>query len=108
MNAPRAGGRKGSTVYMRLAVFPPEERVSDVPENVVRDGLLASLKAMSGFQGAYFCIDPISGKGLSVTLWETEKALRDSEEYIGRMSQADETLIPNPSIVETFEVRYLA
>jgi hypothetical protein len=43
-----------------------------------------------------------------VTLWETERALRDSEKYIGRMSQADETPIPNPSIVETFEVRYLA
>jgi hypothetical protein len=37
-----------------------------------------------------------------------EKALRDSEEYIGRMSQAGETLIPNPSIVDTYEVRYLA
>jgi hypothetical protein len=65
---------------MRLAVFPPEERVADVPENVVRDRLLESLKAMSGFEGAYFCIDPISGKGVSVTLWETEKALRDSED----------------------------
>jgi hypothetical protein len=95
-------------MYMRLAVFPPEERVADVPENVVRDQLLASLKAMPGFGAAYFCIDPISGKALSVTLWETESALRASEEYIGRMSQAGETHLPNPSTIETFEVRYLA
>jgi hypothetical protein len=95
-------------MYLRLAVFPPEERVADVPEGVVREGLLASLKAIPGFAAAYFCLDPTSGKGLSVTLWDTEDALSASEDAIRRMSQTEGAVVPNPSSVETFEVKYTA
>lgn len=93
---------------MRLAVFPPEERVEEVPEEVVENGLLATLKAIPGFAKAYFCIDPGSGKAVSVTLWETEEALSASEEAVGRMSEPGGAGIPNPGSVETFEVRYSA
>jgi heme-degrading monooxygenase HmoA len=38
------------------------------------------LERMEGFSTAYFCLDRGSGKGLSMTLWETEPALEASAE----------------------------
>jgi heme-degrading monooxygenase HmoA len=38
------------------------------------------LMAIEGFSHAYFMIDRESGKGLSVTLWNSEEALRSSVE----------------------------
>lgn len=38
------------------------------------------LERMEGFSNAYFCVDRGSGKGLSMTLWETEAALEASAE----------------------------
>jgi heme-degrading monooxygenase HmoA len=93
-------------VFMRVAVFPPDERVAEVPPEVVRDGLLATLKSVPGFAGAYFCSDRASGKGLSITLWETEDALRASEVAVASLARASDARIPNPSSIETFEVMY--
>jgi heme-degrading monooxygenase HmoA len=42
------------------------------------------LEAIDGFSHAYFMVDRESGKGLSITIWETEDALRASA------AQADE------------------
>lgn len=94
---------------MRVAVFPPGERVAEVPEDVVRERLLGTLKTIPGFAAAYFCLDRASGKGLSVTLWATDEALRASEGAIGSLTTAgDEVRIPNRISVETFEVVYTA
>jgi heme-degrading monooxygenase HmoA len=94
---------------MRVAFFPPEQQVADVPAEVVREGLLRTLQSVQGFAGAYFCADPASGKGLSVTLWQTEAALRESEDAIRALAQrTTQTRIPDPSTVETFEVVYTA
>jgi heme-degrading monooxygenase HmoA len=36
------------------------------------------LEAIEGFSHAYFMVDRESGKGLSITVWETEEALNAS------------------------------
>jgi hypothetical protein len=62
-----------------------------------------------GFAEAYFCLDRASGRGLSVTLWETEEALRASEKAIGNLARAVPGVrVPTPASVETFEVVYTA
>jgi hypothetical protein len=96
-------------MLMRVALFPPEERVAEVPSDVVRELLLGTLKAIPRFANAYFCLDRASGRGLSVTLWETEEALRASESAIGSLARAVPGVrIPTPASVETFEVVYTA
>jgi heme-degrading monooxygenase HmoA len=93
----------------RVALFPPQERVAEVPADVVREDLLGTLKSIPGFAEAYFSLDRASGRGLSVTLWETEEALRASESAIGNLARAAPGVkIPNPTSVETFEVVYTA
>jgi heme-degrading monooxygenase HmoA len=42
------------------------------------------LEAIDGFSHAYFMVDRESGKGMSITIWDSEKALLDS------VAQADE------------------
>jgi heme-degrading monooxygenase HmoA len=42
------------------------------------------LEAIDGFSHAYFMVDRDSGKGLSITIWDSEQALLDS------VAQADE------------------
>ena len=37
-----------------------------------------SLETIDGFSHAYFMVDRESGKGMSITIWESEEALRES------------------------------
>lgn len=43
------------------------------------------LAQIDGFAQAYFCVDRSSGKGLTITLWETEQALQASAEQADRL-----------------------
>ena len=38
----------------------------------------APLEAIDGFSHAYFMVDRESGKGMSITIWDSEEALRAS------------------------------
>jgi heme-degrading monooxygenase HmoA len=39
-----------------------------------------SLQEVEGFEGVYLLVDRQSGKVLTITLWESEEALRESEQ----------------------------
>ena len=41
--------------------------------------LLPAAKHQKGFQGAYLMTDAATGKGLSITVWETENDMVDGE-----------------------------
>ena len=52
-----------------------------------------ALREMSGFECAYLLVDRESGKALTITLWESEDALRESEERANQLrSQVAEDL----------------
>jgi heme-degrading monooxygenase HmoA len=58
-----------------------------------RDETLPMLREIDGNKGALLLIDRTSGKGLAVTLWDSEDAMRASEERVKAMrAQAAETL----------------
>ena len=40
--------------------------------DVYKDSVVPAAKAQRGFQGAYLMTDASSGKGLSITVWESE------------------------------------
>jgi heme-degrading monooxygenase HmoA len=44
------------------------------------EGARGELEHMDGFSRAYFCVDRNSGKALTMTLWESERALDASAE----------------------------
>ena len=45
-----------------------------------QENIVPSLQEVEGFEGVYLLVDRQSGKVLTITLWESEEALRASEE----------------------------
>ncbi|HLE29970.1 MAG TPA: antibiotic biosynthesis monooxygenase [Anaerolineales bacterium] len=46
---------------------------------IYRDSVVPAAKEQKGFKGALLLTDPNTGKGVSVTLWETEADLKAGE-----------------------------
>jgi heme-degrading monooxygenase HmoA len=65
-----------------------------------------ALQEMSGFERAYLLIDRESGNALTITLWESEDALRESEERANQLrSQVTDDLgATGAPTVERYEV----
>jgi heme-degrading monooxygenase HmoA len=62
------------------------------PPDQIDDGLryaqekiVPSLQEAEGFEGVYLLVDRQSGKVLTLTLWESEEALRASEEEANQL-----------------------
>jgi len=47
--------------------------------NIYRDSVVPASKKQKGFKGALLVTDPDTGKGLSITLWETEADMKAGE-----------------------------
>lgn len=47
--------------------------------NIYRDSMVPAGKKQKGFKGAFLLTDPNTGKGLSITLWETEADMKAGE-----------------------------
>jgi heme-degrading monooxygenase HmoA len=67
--------------------------------------ILPQARLLDGFQGVYFLVDRQSGKHLTITLWESEEAMRASEQAANRLCSEDaEAAGAMVQIVERFEV----
>ncbi len=92
-------------MFARVSTFEgPPERVDELVHTAV-EKILPQLKRFSGFNGILTLADRQSGKVLTVLLWESEEAMRASEEasyWFRRYSAevASETVIG----VERYEV----
>jgi heme-degrading monooxygenase HmoA len=83
--------------------FPPEMKAE---VSRVAQGLAPILKEQRGFKGLQVLTDPNAGKGIIVSLWETEADAEASEarpSYIGQMSMMS-SLLYEPLTPETYEV----
>jgi heme-degrading monooxygenase HmoA len=69
------------------------------------DSVSGGLREINGFKNAYFMIDRDSGKGVSVTLWESEEALRESVSRADELrNQATQPSGASIESVESYEV----
>ena len=70
-----------------------------------RERILPAVRNIAGFSGALFLADRETGKALSITLWESEQAMRDSEEEASRLrSESAEAGGETIAGVERYEV----
>ncbi len=53
----------------------------------IREQVLPAAEKMEGFKGLLSLVDRQSGDGFSITLWESEEALRKSEEAANKLRQ---------------------
>ena len=49
------------------------------------DSVTGALEELDGFSKAYFLVDRAGGRGMSITLWESEDALNASVERANQM-----------------------
>ena len=74
--------------------------------DVYNDSVVTAAKAQKGFQGAYLMTDATSGKGLSITVWESEADMLAGEtsgyfqEQIGKFA----SLFAGPPTREHYEL----
>jgi heme-degrading monooxygenase HmoA len=63
------------------------------------------LEQMDGFSHAYFLVDRTSGKGMSITVWQSEQALSDSAAKADELrKQGTETGGGSIESVEHYEI----
>ena len=63
------------------------------------------LEEMEGFTRAYFLVDRAGGRGMSITMWESEDALNESVERANQMrEQATDQAGASIESVEHYEV----
>jgi heme-degrading monooxygenase HmoA len=93
-------------MHARVSIFEAEnpEQVNGMLRQV-REQVLPQAKLMDGFKGLIALGDRQGGKTLGITFWESEEAMRASEEAANRMrSETAEASGEQISGVERYEV----
>jgi heme-degrading monooxygenase HmoA len=71
----------------------------------VREKIIPEARQLDGNRGLLLLVDRATGKGLTVTFWETEEAMRATEETASRMrNDATAALDEDITGVERYEV----
>lgn len=96
-------------MHARVSTFEGSRSMteSEVEEGVrlLREQVMPAAKQMEGFRGVLSLADRSSGKEITITFWESEEAMRASEEAANRLrEQAAEALQSRIGSVERFEV----
>ena len=78
----------------------------DVSVKLYRDSVIPAAKSHKGFRGAYLLTDRKTGKGISMTLWDSEEDAASNEQsgyYKERLSKFEE-YFTTPPVREGYEV----
>jgi len=66
-------------MYARVSTFLGSPGGLDSAVANARDNVVPAMAKVDGFRGLMVLIDRSSGRSMSVTLWDSEEALHDSE-----------------------------
>ena len=92
-------------MYARVSIFEGPPDLMDESLRQAREEVLPRAKQMEGFEGMIALGDRQSGKTLGITLWESEEAMRASEEAANQLRQESaEASSEHIAGVERYEV----
>ena len=74
-------------MHARVSSFEGSPGPLDQLLSQVREEVLPRARQMEGFKGMIALGDPDSGKTMGITLWESEEALRASEEAANQLRE---------------------
>jgi heme-degrading monooxygenase HmoA len=74
-------------MFARVSRFKGETSSVDKGTMVARERILPAARKLDGFSGMLLLGDRSSGQSLAVTFWETEEAMRASEDTANQMRQ---------------------
>ena len=93
-------------MHARLVTVQVQPGKVDEAISIYRDSVMPAAKQQKGFKGATLLTDRNTGKGVSVTLWETEADMKTTEasgwwqEQIAKFA----AVLAMPPVREQFEV----
>ncbi|HEX9887889.1 MAG TPA: hypothetical protein VGA69_00300 [Nitriliruptorales bacterium] len=92
-------------MWARISTYEGAPEAIDPSTAYVRESILPKVRGIPGYRGIYAVADRTSGRTMSITLWDSEEALRASEADADRLrnestEQADGSVVS----VERFEV----
>ena len=85
--------------YSQVAVDKIDEALS-----IWKNKVGPSLKQTKGFKGAYVTGDRATGKGLTITLWETKADADATQATVPQFLALFEGVFSGPPSVDSFEV----
>jgi heme-degrading monooxygenase HmoA len=93
-------------MYARVTTTQMQPGKTEEAIRIYRDSVLPAAKQQQGFKGVFLLTDPNTGKGVSISLWETEADMRAGEtsgyyqEQIAKFAQ----VFAGPPTREGYEV----
>ena len=101
----QVGERRLAAVYARMSTLEGSPEHIDEGLRQVRENGLPQLQQQEGFKGMVALADRQTGKTLGITFWESEEALKASEEAGDRVREdAAEAMSETIAAVERYEV----
>ncbi len=96
-------------MFARVSTFTGTSDQIDEAIRQAREDVVPRLEELDGYRGAYFLVDRENAKSLAVTLWESEEAMRASEEAANSLrSETADALGTQMVGVERYEVAVAA
>ncbi len=92
-------------MFARVSTYQGSPQQIDEGLDHARQSILPRVQEVDGFEGVYYLVDRQSGKALSITLWESEEAMRASEEEANKLrGESAEAAGATVEGVERYEV----
>jgi hypothetical protein len=91
-------------VHARVTTFSGDPSRLDEAAKMINDEVIPAARSIEGFKGGYWLADRSTGKVLSVALWDSEDALRDSEPQLRELRERSRETGRTPLGVEAYEV----
>ncbi len=97
-------------MFARATVMQGRPETMPAAATIFAESVIPAAKQQKGFKGAFFLTDPASGKGMSVTLWETEDDLKagESSGYFKEQIAKFGPLLAGPPTRDLFVVAAMA
>jgi heme-degrading monooxygenase HmoA len=94
-------------MFARVSTFEGDPEQVDELTRYAEEQVVPALRGLDGFNGVLGFADRQSGKVLAVTLWESEQAMRASEEAANQLrDESAEAASETIAGVERYEVTF--
>ena len=90
-------------MHARVTKFEGSPDQLDAAIKLIKETMVPAAKKLQGFKGGYWLVDRAAGKGFSVTLFESEAALKASEDAAAQLRSQASSLTKITG-VERYEV----
>ena len=93
-------------MFARVITVQAQPGKVDEAAMLYRDSVIPAAKQQKGFSGAMLLTDDVTGKGISITLWETEADQKASEAsgYVAQQLGKLAAVLAGPPTRESFLV----